>query len=213
MPAAIKRFVITAGPTREYLDPVRFLSNPSTGKMGFAVAKAAAEKGYEVVLVAGPVALKTPKGVKRVDVVSARDMLAAVNKAISDSNSSTVLVSTAAVADWRPAKCARQKLKKAQMTGVLKLARNPDILKSVKGCRKVGFAAETQAVESEARRKCRAKNLEFIVANDVTEPGCGFGTDTNRVMFLRKDGTIVRLPLMTKLSVARRIIRECENLV
>ena len=84
MPAAIKRFVITAGPTREYLDPVRFLSNPSTGKMGFAVAKAAAEKGYEVVLVAGPVALKTPKGVKRVDVVSARDMLDAVNKAISD---------------------------------------------------------------------------------------------------------------------------------
>ena len=212
MPAAIKRFVITAGPTREYLDPVRFLSNPSTGKMGFAVAKVAAEKGYEVVLVAGPVALKTPKGVKRVDVVSARDMLAAVNKAISDSNSSTVLVSTAAVADWRPAKCARQKLKKAQMTGVLKLARNPDILKSVKGCRKVGFAAETQAVESEARRKCRAKNLEFIVANDVTEPGCGFGTDTNRVMFLRKDGSIVRLPLMTKLSVARRIVRECECL-
>ena len=224
MPAAIKRFVITAGPTREYLDPVRFLSNPSTGKMGFAVAKAAAEKGYEVVLVAGPVALKTPKGVKRVDVVSARDMLAAVKKAVNEelrmkneelrnSNSSTVLVSTAAVADWRPAKCARQKLKKAQMTGVLKLARNPDILKSVKGCRKVGFAAETQAVESEARRKCRAKNLEFIVANDVTEPGCGFGTDTNRVMFLRKDGTIEKLPLMTKLSVARRIIRECENLV
>ena len=225
MPAAIKRFVITAGPTREYLDPVRFLSNPSTGKMGFAVAKAAAEKGYEVVLVAGPVALKTPKGVKRVDVVSARDMLAAVNKAISDEvrvkseelrkkkSLNTVLVSTAAVADWRPAECARQKLKKAQMTGVLKLVRNPDILKSVKGCRKVGFAAETQAVESEARRKCRAKNLEFIVANDVSEPGCGFGTDTNRVMFLRKDGSIVRLPLMTKLSVARRIIRECENLV
>lgn len=224
MPAAIKRFVITAGPTREYLDPVRFLSNPSTGKMGFAVAKAAAEKGYEVVLVAGPVALKTPKGVKRVDVVSARDMLDAVKKAVNEelrvkseelrnSNSSTVLVSTAAVADWRPAKCARQKLKKAQMTGVLKLVRNPDILKSVKGCRKVGFAAETQAVESEARRKCRAKNLEFIVANDVTEPGCGFGTDTNRVMFLRKDGTIEKLPLMTKLSVARRIIRECENLV
>ena len=224
MPAAIKRFVITAGPTREYLDPVRFLSNPSTGKMGFAVAKAAAEKGYEVVLVAGPVTLKTPKGVKRVDVVSARDMLDAVKKAVNEelrmkneelrnSNSSTVLVSTAAVADWRPAKCARQKLKKAQMTGVLKLVRNPDILKSVKGCRKVGFAAETQAVESEARRKCRAKNLEFIVANDVTEPGCGFGTDTNRVMFLRKDGTIEKLPLMAKLSVARRIIRECENLV
>ena len=205
MPAAIKRVVVTAGPTREYLDPVRFLSNPSTGKMGFAVAKAAAEKGYEVVLIAGPVALKTPKGVKRVDVVSARDMLAAVKKAV---NASTILISTAAIADWRPAKCARQKLKKGEMSDTLKLVRNPDILKSVKGCLKVGFAAETQAVESEARRKCRAKNLEFIVANDVTKPGCGFGTDTNRVMLLRKDGSVERLPLMSKLAVARRIIRE-----
>ena len=238
MPAAIKRFVVTAGPTREYLDPVRFLSNPSTGKMGFAVAKAAAEKGYEVVLIAGPVSLNTPKGVKRIDVVSARDMLKAVRTAIGaeesfppqseDSETSlfrsgkdsaspmknlTVLISTAAIADWRPAKFARQKLKKGEMSDTLKLVRNPDILKSVKGCRKVGFAAETQAVESEARRKCRAKHLEFIVANDVTKPGCGFGTDTNRVMFLRKDGSVEKLPLMTKLSVARRIIRECENLV
>ena len=205
MPAVIKRVVVTAGPTREYLDPVRFLSNPSTGKMGFAVAKAAAEKGYEVVLIAGPVALKTPKGVKRVDVVSARDMLAAVKKAV---NASTILISTAAIADWRPAKCARQKLKKGEMSDTLKLVRNPDILKSVKGCLKVGFAAETQAVESEARRKCRAKNLEFIVANDVTKPGCAFGTDTNRVILLRKDGSVERLPLMSKLAVARRIIRE-----
>lgn len=227
------RFVVTAGPTREYLDPVRFLSNPSTGKMGFAVAKAAAEKGYEVVLIAGPVALKTPRGVKRIDVVSARDMLAAVRSVLGAEESlppqsedqktsfprsgrdsaspMTVLISTAAIADWRPAKRAPQKLKKAQMTGVLKLVRNPDILKSVKGCRKVGFAAETNAVEAEARRKCRAKQLEFIVANDVTEPGCGFGTDTNRVMFLRKDGSIERLPLLSKLAVARRIVRECEG--
>lgn len=202
----IKRFVITAGPTREYLDPVRFLSNPSTGKMGFAVAKAAAEKGYEVILIAGPVSLKTPKGVKRIDVVSARDMLSAVKSAIT---SDSVIISTAAIADWRPAKCARQKLKKGEMSDTLKLVRNPDILKTVNGCRKVGFAAETNAVESEARRKCRAKHLEFIVANDVTQPGCGFGTDTNRVMFLRKDGSIEKLPLMSKLAVARRIIREC----
>ena len=229
MPAAIKRFVVTAGPTREHLDPVRFLSNPSTGKMGFAVARAAAEKGYEVILIAGPVGLKTPKGVKRVDVVSARDMLAAVNAVLrgsrgrspygaaripSDSRGfqdSTVLISTAAVADWRPARCARQKLKKGEMSDTLKLVRNPDILKSVKGCRKVGFAAETNAVAAEARRKCRAKGLEFIVANDITRPGCGFGTDTNRVTFYRKDGSAVRLPLMTKLAVARRIIRECER--
>jgi len=227
MPATIKRFVVTAGPTREYLDPVRFLSNPSTGKMGFAVARAAAEKGYEVVLIAGPVALKTPKGVKRVDVVSARDMLKAVKDAIGvvvrsgtaeskaplrDGKLRTVLISTAAVADWRPAKCARQKMKKGEMSDTLKLVRNPDILKTVKGCRKVGFAAETNAVESEARRKCREKQLEFIVANDVTQPGCGFGTDTNRVIFLRKDGSVERLPLMSKLAVARRIVRACAGL-
>lgn len=215
MPAVnrrVIRFVITAGPTREHLDPVRFLSNPSTGKMGFSVAKAAAERGHVVVLIAGPVELETPEGVKRVDVVSAREMFAAVKAEVDKSPSNTVLVSTAAVADWRPAVCARQKLKKAQMSGVLKLVRNPDILKSIKGCRKVGFAAETQTVESEARRKCRAKNLEFIVANDVTEPGCGFGTDTNRVMFLRKDGTVERLPLMSKLAVARKVVLACENL-
>ena len=233
MPVTIKRVVVTAGPTLEYLEPVRFISNPSTGKMGFAVARAAAEKGYDVVLIAGPVSLKTPKGVKRIDVVSARDMLAAVKRSVSCLPSSddpvhagqggrktslqlassgkrdlTVLISTAAIADWRPANCARQKLKKGEMSDTLKLVRNPDILKSVKGCLKVGFAAETRAVESEARRKCREKNLEFIVANDVTKPGCGFGTDTNRVIFLRKDGTIERLPLMSKLAVARRIIRE-----
>lgn len=202
------KFVITAGPTREYLDPVRFLSNPSTGKMGFAVAKAAAEKGYKVTLIAGPVALDTPKGVKRVDVISARDMLAAVKKNI-DKNS--ILVSTAAIADWRPAKCARQKMKKSEMSGILKLVRNPDILKTVKGCRKVGFAAETTALAKEARRKCREKGLDFIAANDVMKKGCGFGTDTNSVIIFRKDGTFEKLPLMTKLAVARRIVRECEG--
>ena len=222
------KFVVTAGPTREHLDPVRFLSNPSTGKMGFAVARAAAMRGHEVALVAGPVSLKTPKSVRRIDVTSAREMLAAVERELSQQTPGTVFVSTAAVADWRPAKCAARKLKKGQMSGILKLVRNPDILKTVARRTKtthspthplthsptylVGFAAETNDVLAEAWRKCREKNLDMIVANDVTERGSGFGVDTNRVTFVRKDGSVERLPLMTKLAVARRIVRECEDL-
>ena len=214
------RVVVTAGPTREHLDPVRFLSNPSTGKMGFAIAAEAARRGHEVVLIAGPVALKTPKGVKRVDVVSAREMLAACLDAIrndGDANSSVAFISTAAVADWRPAKCAAKKLKKGEMASTLKLVRNPDILKTISKLSKpskpclVGFAAETDHVLKEAARKCREKGLEFIVANDVTKKGCGFGTDTNKVTFVFPDGTLKRFPLMTKRLVAKRILEEIEN--
>ena len=229
------RVVVTAGPTREHLDPVRFLSNPSTGKMGFAIAAEAARRGHEVVLIAGPVALKTPKGVERVDVVSARGMLAAVERtiasyrrrprrqalgvAVGEDADSTVVIATAAVADWRPAKCAAKKLKKTQMSGVLKLVRNPDILKTLaktrgrkrEDVRLVGFAAETNDVLKEAARKCREKGLEFIVANDVTQRGSGFGTDTNKVTFVFPDGTLKKFPLMTKRLVARRILEEIEN--
>lgn len=209
------RFVITAGPTREHIDPVRFLSNPSTGRMGFAVARAAVERGHEVVLVAGPVALKTPKGVARVDVTSAREMLSAVEGALVDANcarATAVFVATAAVADWRPAETAEKKLKKRDMTGVLRLVRNPDILKTVKCERKIGFAAETGNVLAEAARKCREKGLAMVVANDVTEKGAGFGVATNRVTFFRRDGSAERLPLMSKLAVARRIVRFAETL-
>ena len=236
------RIIVTAGPTREYLDPVRFLSNPSTGKMGFAIAAEAARRGHEVVLVAGPVALKTPKGVERVDVVSAREMLKVVKGALSapavenistgeatakrplGSCGGTVVIATAAVADWRPAKCAAKKLKKGEMNGVLKLVRNPDILKTiarqVKGqrlrltvdgecpVRLVGFAAETNDVLKEAARKCREKGLEFIVANDVTQKGCGFGTDTNKVTFVFPDGSLKKFPLMAKRQVAKKILDE-----
>ena len=218
------RIIVTAGPTREFLDPVRFLSNPSTGKMGFAIAAEAARRGHEVVLVAGPVALKTPKGVERVDVVSAREMMEAVEGTVRTSGTSktsrTVVIGTAAVADWRPAKCAAKKLKKGEMSGVLRLVRNPDILKTVDSYRKrskavglrlVGFAAETDHVLGEAARKCREKGLEFIVANDVSEKGCGFGTDTNRVTFVFPDGTQRKFPLMTKRMVAKRILEEIEN--
>ena len=199
------KIIVTAGPTREYLDPVRFLSNPSTGKMGFALAAEAARRGHKVTLVAGPVALKTPNRVHRVDVTSAREMLAAVKKAAQRAD---ILIATAAVADWRPAKCAAQKLKKTQMSGTLRLVRNPDILKIVKGVRKIGFAAETNDVLAEAVRKCREKKLDFIVANDVTKKGSGFGTDTNKVTFVFADGTLKFFPLMTKARVAKRILDE-----
>ena len=198
------RFVVTAGPTREHLDPVRFLSNPSTGRMGFAVAAEAARRGFETVLVAGPVSLPTPKGVTRIDVVSAREMFAAVKASCGVAG--TVLVAVAAVADWRPAVCAKTKLKKGVMKPVLKLVRNPDILKSVKGVRKIGFAAETDRVLDEAARKCRAKGLEFIVANDVTEKGSGFGTATNRVTFVFPDGSKRPFACASKRVVARRIV-------
>lgn len=206
------RFVITAGPTREYLDPVRFLSNPSTGTMGFAVARAALAAGHQVTLVAGPVGLKTPRGAQRVNVISARDMFNAVQMAIIQAD---VLVMTAAVADWRPATCAAKKLKKEQMSSNLKLVRNPDILKTLKrpaGLRVIGFAAETGEPTAEATRKCRAKGLEMVVANDVSAAGCGFGTKTNRVTFVEKSGKITPFPLLSKLAVAKKIVAYAEQI-
>ena len=225
------RFVVTAGPTREYIDAVRFLSNPSTGRMGFAVARAARAAGHEVTLIAGPVSLKTPTGVTRIDVVSARDMLNAVRTVIARAD---VLVMTAAVADWRPAHCASRKLKKTEMSDTLHLVRNPDILKTInslvgsprrgdrlsarsasrpyqRGLIRIGFAAETGAPAAEAARKCREKGLDLVVGNDVTEPGSGFGTNTNRVTFVTPDGNVQRLPLMSKLAIARRIVSFAER--
>ena len=220
------KIVVTAGPTREYLDPVRFLSNPSTGKMGFAVAAEAARRGHDVTLIAGPVALKTPPGVRRVDVVSAREMLEKSLESLKHPNTQTVFVSTAAVADWRPATCAAQKLKKREMSSTLKLVRNPDILKTISQLSKhpntptpqrpnlllVGFAAETNDVLAEAARKCREKGLAFIVANDVTEAGSGFGTATDRVTFVYPDGRQEKFPLMTKRRVAAALVRTVERL-
>ena len=236
------RIIITAGPTREHLDPVRFLSNPSTGKMGFAIAAEAARRGHDVTLVAGPVALKTPDRVHRVDVTSAREMLQESLRSLRGLRGcgGAVFISTAAVADWRPARCAAKKLKKGEMSGTLRLVRNPDILKTIAGLRRahiprakrapkealcgvrsrptmagvrlVGFAAETNDVLKEAARKCREKGLSFIVANDVTKKGSGFGTDTNQVTFVFPDGTRKPLPLMTKRMVAKRILDEVSRL-
>ena len=189
--------------------------------MGFAVARAARAAGHEVTLIAGPVALKTPSGVTRIDIVSARDMLNAVRTVIARAD---VLVMTAAVADWRPSRCASRKLKKSEMSDTLHLVRNPDILKTIDrqlgGPRsraaarpiRIGFAAETGAPAAEAARKCREKGLDLVVGNNVSEPGSGFGTDTNRVTLVTPDGNVQRLPLMSKLAVARRIVSFAERL-
>ncbi len=199
--------LITAGPTREALDPVRFLSNRSTGKMGFAIAQAAAERGHAVTLIAGPVTLPTPPGVTRVDVVSALDMLDAVRRHLPQHDA---LVMCAAVADWRPRQASPVKLKKSDMRPVLELEPNPDILKTVqplKGTRLfVGFAAETGDPLAEARRKLTDKGLDLIVANDVTEPDAGFAADTNRVTFLSANEPPAVRPLMSKLGVGRELV-------
>ena len=204
--------LITAGPTREHLDPVRFLSNRSTGKMGFAVAQAAAARGHSVTLVAGPVALATPQGVTRVDVVSARDMLAALERLLPLHDA---LVMSAAVADWRPAQTADAKLKKSGMDPTLQLVPNPDILTALaplKGNRIfVGFAAETGDPVAEAQRKLAAKGLDLIVANDVTAPGAGFAVDTNIVTLLTASAPPQPLPLQSKLDIGRAIVQWIER--
>lgn len=206
------KILITAGPTREHLDPVRFLSNRSSGRMGFALARAAAERGHEVTLIAGPVALPTPTGVTRTDVVSAREMLAAVERLLPAHDA---LVMSAAVADWRPKRNSPAKLKKAAMTPVLELEPNPDILAAVrdlKGKRLfVGFAAETGDPLGEARRKLEAKGLDLIVANDVTLPDAGFEVETNRVTLIAKNAAPVPLPLLSKYEVGLRIVTWLES--
>ena len=204
--------LVTAGPTREHLNPVRFLSNRSTGKMGFAIAQAAAERGHRVALVAGPVSLPTPAGVERVDVVSARDMLAAVERLLPAQDA---LVMTAAVADWRPARVSETKLKKSDMRPVIELEPNPDILKTLrplKGARLfVGFAAETGDPLAEAQRKLASKGLDLIVANDVTQADAGFAVDTNRVTLVAAGEAPAALPLQSKLDVGRAIVAWLEQ--
>lgn len=208
------KLLITAGPTREHLDPVRFLSNRSSGKMGFAVAQAAAERGHTVTLVAGPVALPTPEHVFRVDVVSALDMLAAVRRLLPCQHA---LVMCAAVADWRPKNQSGVKLKKAEMPPVIELEPNPDILKTLhplKGGRPfVGFAAETGDPLAEAQRKLTGKGLDLIVANDVSRPDAGFEVDTNLVTFLTASEPPRALPLQSKLDVGRAIVAWIEQCV
>ncbi len=201
--------VVTAGPTCEDLDPVRYITNRSSGKMGYAVAEAAARRGARVVLVSGPTALDTPTGVDRVNVRTALEMQQAVHRHFSDA---TVGIFAAAVADYRPVETVSQKIKRSREPLTIRLEPNPDILASAaaeKGSRLVvGFAAETDHVAENARKKLTAKNADLIVANDVTAEGAGFDLDTNVVTLLARDGRDLALPKMTKREVAERILDE-----
>lgn len=214
-PLAGRSIVLSAGPTQEAIDPVRFLGNRSSGRMGFAIAAAAARRGARVTLVAGPVSLETPPGVERVDVVSARDMHAAVLAAVTGSTNGAspadVFVGVAAVADYRVADVATEKIKKSAETLSLELVRNPDILADVAAlparpfC--VGFAAETEDVETHARGKLEKKRLDMIAANHVAQPGNAvFGSATNALdVYWPPDGH-VRIDTDRKEAVAERLL-------
>ncbi|KXZ22116.1 bifunctional phosphopantothenoylcysteine decarboxylase/phosphopantothenate--cysteine ligase CoaBC [Bacillus nakamurai] len=205
-----KHVVITAGPTREAVDPVRFFTNKSTGKMGYAAAEAAVRLGARVTLISGPAALEPPEGLYQfVPVQSAADMREAV---LSVFDSCDMVIKTAAVADFTPASVSDQKMKKKDGSLMIEFNRTADILKEL-GERKthqllVGFAAETQDVERYARNKLEKKNLDMIVANDVKAEGAGFGTDTNLVTFYFRDGRKRELALMSKLDVSFELLKE-----
>jgi len=201
-------YLITAGPTREALDPVRYLSNRSSGRMGFALAGAAARAGHRVTLIAGPVELPSPAAVQRIDVVSAQDMYEAVAREIGLAD---VAVFAAAVADYRPAAVSAQKIKKEQSRLTLELERTPDILGAVRPVFRwngllAGFAAETENLEDYAREKLERKGCDLIIANDVSLPGIGFDATDNEVSIICRDGRTLRLPLMSKVELAGRII-------
>jgi len=201
--------LVTAGPTCEDLDPVRYITNRSSGKMGYAVAEAAAKRGAKVVLISGPTALETPECVERVDVRTAAEMLRAVEARFAPV---TIAVFAAAVTDYRPAERAAGKIKRAADELTIRLEANPDILATVarnKGERVVaGFAAETDNVAENARKKLEKKNADLIVANDVTAEGAGFDVDTNVVTIFTRDGREVPLPRLSKAEVAQRILDE-----
>jgi len=201
-----RRVLINAGPTFEDIDPVRFLGNRSSGKMGFALAEAAAASGAEVTLVAGPVVLATPPGVQRLNVRSAAQMREAVLDRLDDMD---VFIAAAAVADYRPRECAEQKIKKSAEAFSIDCVRNPDIVAEAAARQKrplvVGFAAETREVEAYARDKLVRKGLDLIAANDVAAPGLGFESESNALTVLWKDGR-ARIETAPKAEVARLLL-------
>ena len=203
-----KKVLVTAGPTREALDPVRFLTNRSSGRMGYALAEAAARRGAEVTLVSGPVELECPTGVRREFVESTQDLYCAMERLCREQD---VIIQAAAPADYRPAHIAGQKIKKADGEAMeLKLVENPDVAAMV-GSKKrpgqvlVAFAAETQNLSENAAKKLDKKNVDFIVGNDVTRPGAGFDVDTNIITIFDRSGA-TELPMMKKTEVADKIL-------
>lgn len=206
------RLLVTAGPTREHFDPVRFISSPSTGKMGYAIAQSAIQRGAEVVLISGPVSIQPPVKALVIPVVSAQEMYEKVKQYFLQAN---IVIKTAAVADYRPKEIARQKIKKGEALAI-ELERTVDILKELGRIKKdqilVGFAAETQNIEAYAMQKLAEKNLDMIAANDITENGAGFAYDTNHIVLFKKDGSKTDLGLLSKEKTAQRILDETIDL-
>lgn len=214
-PLSGRRVVVTAGPTREAIDPVRFISNHSSGKMGVALAQAAWRRGAEVTLVAGPLAVAPPPGPAVRDVESTEDMARAVAELLPGTD---VLIMAAAPADFRPAAPSDRKIKKEGHAPVIPMAHTPDILRTTipkrrQGSVVVGFALETTDALDNGRKKLAAKALDMVVVNDATEPGAGFGGDTNRVTLLRRDVPDEVLPLLPKSEVAEAILDRVEGIV
>jgi len=207
-----KNIVVTAGGTQEPVDPVRCLTNRSSGKMGYAVAEAARNRGAEVTLISAPTALLKPTGIKVIDVTTAEEMLKAVQEATKKAD---VLIMAAAVADFRPARPSGSKIKRQDLNELrLELEKTPDILAQVKGdFIRVGFAAESHDIVANARDKVKRKGLDLIVANDITEKDCGFGTETNRVTIIDSQGKAEELPLLHKNVVANKILDRVVNLL
>ncbi len=202
-----KHILITAGPTIEAIDPMRYITNHSSGKMGYAIAKDAVRRGAKVILVSGMTQLECPEGVERIEVKSARDMYVAVHEHFEWAD---VVIKTAAVADYRPKEISEHKIKKENSNLILELVPNPDILQSL-GEKKthqilVGFAAETQNVLEYAKKKIARKNLDFIVANNIAETGAGFKGDTNIGTIIESDGTVTAYPQMTKEALGNVIL-------
>jgi phosphopantothenoylcysteine decarboxylase/phosphopantothenate--cysteine ligase len=201
-----ERIIVTAGPNAEPIDPVRFITNRSTGKMGFAMARVAWRRGADVTLVSGPTSLTPPRGVRFCPVRTALEMQQAILSSYGDA---TMVISAAAIADYRPAHVASQKIKKREGNFSIELTRNPDILAGLspqKGNRLlIGFATETEDVLQNAMRKLRKKNLDMIVANDVTQEGAGFAHDTNIVTLIDRSERMETLPLMSKDEVAHTV--------
>jgi phosphopantothenoylcysteine decarboxylase/phosphopantothenate--cysteine ligase len=198
-----KRLVVTAGGTREPIDPVRYIGNPSSGKMGYALAEAARDRGAKVTLITAA-SLPQPEGIAVVPVETAAQMKQAVAKAVAKADA---LLMAAAVADYQPKTAAKSKIKKDSPGLTLELVRTPDIITEVKGnFIRVGFAAESDDLVANAKKKLAKKQLDLIVANDITDKDSGFGVDTNKVTLISRDGKVETLPLMSKREVADRIL-------
>jgi phosphopantothenoylcysteine decarboxylase/phosphopantothenate--cysteine ligase len=206
------KFVVTAGPTREPIDPIRFISNRSSGKMGYAIAAAALESDHDVVLISGPVNLPPPVGAILVNVTTSDEMHAAVHEAVRDCD---VLMMCAAVSDYKPARVAKAKIKKRDENFSLDLIPTRDILKSLPRSRNfflVGFAAETNDMEEHARVKLATKNCDMIVANDVSDPTIGMESDENAVTIFSRNGEIEKFSRASKNIIARALVKKiCAN--